>query len=96
MSETSEDVKQLTRPPKLTIKVPRDRKRSAVTVSPDIDPTVKRPRKPKMPEFGSDNQVDEEILRSMQSWINDNKNTWYVKACIVITIPTPILLISFY
>ncbi|KAK3212352.1 hypothetical protein Dsin_017058 [Dipteronia sinensis] len=75
VSETSEDVKQLTRPPKLTIKVPRDRKRSAFTVSPYVDPPAKRPRKPKMPEFGSISQVDEEIVRSMQSWINDNKNT---------------------
>ncbi|KAK2642219.1 hypothetical protein Ddye_023982 [Dipteronia dyeriana] len=75
MSETSEDVKQLTRPPKLTIKVHRDRKRSAFTVSPYIDPTVKRPRKLKMPEFGSISQVDDDIVRSMQSWINDNKNT---------------------
>ncbi|KAK3228733.1 hypothetical protein Dsin_000614 [Dipteronia sinensis] len=47
VSETSEDVKQLTRPPKLTIKVPRDRKRSAFTVSSYIDPTAKRPRKMK-------------------------------------------------
>ncbi|KAK2660578.1 hypothetical protein Ddye_007111 [Dipteronia dyeriana] len=44
VSETSGDVKQLTRPPKLTIKVPRDHKRSAFTVSPYIDPTAKRPR----------------------------------------------------
>ncbi|KAK3189335.1 hypothetical protein Dsin_028896 [Dipteronia sinensis] len=28
-----------------------------------------------MSEFGSISQVDEEIIRSMQSWINDNKNT---------------------
>ncbi|KAK3205541.1 hypothetical protein Dsin_019587 [Dipteronia sinensis] len=75
VSETSEDVKQLTRPPKLTIKVPRDHKRSAFTVSPYVDPTAKRPRKPKMPEFGSISQVDEEIVHSMQTWINDNKNT---------------------
>ncbi|KAK0574148.1 hypothetical protein LWI29_018899 [Acer saccharum] len=51
MSETSEDAKQLTRPPKLTIKAPRDRKRSAFTMSIYINPTAKRPRKPKMPEF---------------------------------------------
>ncbi|KAK2662397.1 hypothetical protein Ddye_000971 [Dipteronia dyeriana] len=51
VSETSEDVKQLSKPPKLTIKVPRDRKLSTVTVSQYIDPTAKRPRKPKMPEF---------------------------------------------
>ncbi|KAK3225224.1 hypothetical protein Dsin_005086 [Dipteronia sinensis] len=75
VSEASGDVKQLTRPPKLTIKVLRDRKRSGFTVSPYVDPTAKRPRKPKMPKFESDNQVDEEILRSMQSWIKDNKNT---------------------
>ncbi|KAK3225952.1 hypothetical protein Dsin_005814 [Dipteronia sinensis] len=75
VSETSEDVKQLTRPPKLTIKVPRDRKRSAFIMSPYVDPTAKRPRKSKMPEFGSISQVDEEIVRSMQSWINENKNT---------------------
>ncbi|KAK2655285.1 hypothetical protein Ddye_008337 [Dipteronia dyeriana] len=74
VSETSEDVKQLERPPKLTIKVPRDRKRSVFTVSLYVDPTAKRPRKPKIPEFGSDTEVDEEILRSMQSWIKDNKN----------------------
>ncbi|KAK0574581.1 hypothetical protein LWI29_025759 [Acer saccharum] len=72
VSKTSEDVKQLSRPPKLTIKVPRDRKRSAVTVSPYTDPTTKRPKKPKMQEFGSDNQVDEEIIRLMQSWIKEN------------------------
>ncbi|KAK4848263.1 hypothetical protein QYF36_011039 [Acer negundo] len=75
VSETSEDVKELTRPPKLTIRVPRDRKRSAVTVSPFIDPTVKKPRKPKLPEIGSDSKVDDEIVRSMQAWISDNKNT---------------------
>ncbi|KAK2633987.1 hypothetical protein Ddye_028779 [Dipteronia dyeriana] len=73
--ETSEDVQQLTRTLKLTIKVPRDRKWSTFTLSQYIDPTVKRPRKPKMPEFGSISQVDEEIVRSLQSWINDNKNT---------------------
>ncbi|KAK3193330.1 hypothetical protein Dsin_024640 [Dipteronia sinensis] len=84
--ETSEDVKQLMRPPKLTIKVLGYRKRSAFTVSPHIDPLVKRLRKPKMPEFGSNNQMDEEILRSMQSWINDNKNTWYVKPCTTIIV----------
>ncbi|KAK2658620.1 hypothetical protein Ddye_005153 [Dipteronia dyeriana] len=44
-------------------------------MSPYVDPTAKRPRKPKIPEFGSDTQVDEEILRSMQLWIKDNKNT---------------------
>ncbi|KAK2645965.1 hypothetical protein Ddye_021160 [Dipteronia dyeriana] len=75
VSETSEDVKQLTKPPKLTIKVPRDHKPSAFTVSPYIDPTAKRPRKPKMPEFGSISQMDDDIVRSMQSSINDNKNT---------------------
>ncbi|KAK2665804.1 hypothetical protein Ddye_004378 [Dipteronia dyeriana] len=63
VSETSEDVMQLKRPPKLTIKVPRDRKRFAFTVSPYVDPTTKMPRKPKLPKFGSDTQVDEEILR---------------------------------
>ncbi|KAK2663249.1 hypothetical protein Ddye_001823 [Dipteronia dyeriana] len=75
VSETSEDVKQLKRLPKHTIKVHRDRKRSAFTVSPYVDPTAKRPRKSKMPEFESDTEVDEKILRSMQSWIKDNKNT---------------------
>ncbi|KAK3199143.1 hypothetical protein Dsin_022558 [Dipteronia sinensis] len=75
VSETSENVKQLTRPQKLSIKVPKDRKRYAFTVSPYIDPTAKRSRKPKMPEFGSISQVDEEIVRLMQSLINDNKNT---------------------
>ena len=76
MSETSADVKELTRPPKLTIRVPRERKRSAVTMTPFIDPTVKKPRKPKLPEFGSDSKVDDEIVCSMQAWISDNKNTW--------------------
>ncbi|KAK0608728.1 hypothetical protein LWI29_035101 [Acer saccharum] len=75
VSETSADVKELTRPPKLTIRVPRDRKRSAFTMSLYIDPTVKRPRKPKLSEFGSDTKVDDEIIRSMQAWISDNKNT---------------------
>ncbi|KAK2646922.1 hypothetical protein Ddye_022117 [Dipteronia dyeriana] len=75
LSETSEDVKQFTRPPKLTIRLPRDRKLSALTVSPYIDPTAKRPRKPKMPEFGCDSKVEDENVRSMQAWISDNKNT---------------------
>ena len=75
-SETSADVKKLTRPPKLTIRVPRDHKRFAFTVSPYIDPTMKRPRKSKMLEFESDSKVDDEIVRSMQAWISDNKNTW--------------------
>ncbi|KAK2648931.1 hypothetical protein Ddye_016420 [Dipteronia dyeriana] len=70
--EPSDDVKQLSRPPKITIKVTRDRKRSAYTVSPYIDPTAKRPRKPKMPEFRRDSPLDEDVLRSMNSWINDN------------------------
>ncbi|KAK2661746.1 hypothetical protein Ddye_000320 [Dipteronia dyeriana] len=70
--EPSDDVKQLSRPPKITIKVTRDRKRSAYTVSPYIDPAAKRPRKPKMPEFGRDNPLDEDVLCSMNSWINDN------------------------
>ncbi|KAK2637945.1 hypothetical protein Ddye_025740 [Dipteronia dyeriana] len=73
VSETSEDVKKLTRPPKLTIKVPRDRKRSAFTVSPYIDPTTKRPRKPKMPEFGSISQVDDDIILFPA---NVNGNHW--------------------
>ncbi|KAK2641643.1 hypothetical protein Ddye_023406 [Dipteronia dyeriana] len=63
----SEDVKQFTRPPKMTIRLPRDRKRSAFNVSPYIDPTVKRPWKPK---------VEDENVHSMQAWISDNKNTW--------------------
>ncbi|KAK2656183.1 hypothetical protein Ddye_009235 [Dipteronia dyeriana] len=71
-SEPSGDVKQLSRPPKITIKVTRDRKRSAYTVSLYIDLTAKRPRKPKMPEFGRDSPLDEDVLRSMNSWINDN------------------------
>ncbi|KAK2639644.1 hypothetical protein Ddye_027439 [Dipteronia dyeriana] len=71
-SEPSDDVKQLSRPPKITIKVTRDRKRSAYTVSPYIDPTAKRPRKPKMPEFGRDSPLEEDVLRSMNSWVNDN------------------------
>ncbi|KAK2653337.1 hypothetical protein Ddye_013193 [Dipteronia dyeriana] len=71
-SEPSDDVKQLSRPPKITIKVTRDRKRSAYTVSPYIDPIAKLPRKPKMPEFGRDSPLDEDVLRSMNSWINDN------------------------
>ncbi|KAK0602598.1 hypothetical protein LWI29_035116 [Acer saccharum] len=74
-SKTSADVKKLTRPPKLTIRVPRDHKRFAFTVSPYIDPTMKRPRKSKMLEFESDSKVDDEIVRSMQACISDNKNT---------------------
>ncbi|KAK2651998.1 hypothetical protein Ddye_011854 [Dipteronia dyeriana] len=71
-SEPSDDVKQLSRPSKITIKVTRDRKRSAYTVSPYIDPTAKRPRKSKMPKFGRDSPLEEDVLRSMNSWINDN------------------------
>ncbi|KAK3200064.1 hypothetical protein Dsin_023479 [Dipteronia sinensis] len=74
-SEPSDDVKQLSRPPKITIKVTRDRKRSAYTVSPYIDPTAKRPRKPKMPEFGGGSLLDEDVFHTMKSWINNNKNT---------------------
>ncbi|KAK2642454.1 hypothetical protein Ddye_024217 [Dipteronia dyeriana] len=74
--EKSEDVKQFTRPSKLTIRLSRDRKWSAFTVSSYIDPTAKRLRKPKMPKFGSDIKVEDEILCSMQAWISDNKNTW--------------------
>ncbi|KAK2649074.1 hypothetical protein Ddye_016563 [Dipteronia dyeriana] len=60
------------RPPKLTIKVTIDRKRSTYI---DIDPTAKRPKKLKMPNFGRDSLLDEDVARLMNSWINDNKNT---------------------
>ncbi|KAK2662707.1 hypothetical protein Ddye_001281 [Dipteronia dyeriana] len=62
----------------LTIKVPRDRKRFTFTVSPYVDPTVKRLRKLKMPKFESDTQVDEEILRSiMNIGLLEVKPAWF-------------------
>ncbi|KAK2657900.1 hypothetical protein Ddye_010952 [Dipteronia dyeriana] len=75
-SKPSDNLKQLSRPPKITIKVTRDRKRLAYSINTYIDPTAKQPRKPKMPEFRRDSMLDEDVLLSMNSWINDNnKNT---------------------
>ncbi|KAK0580445.1 hypothetical protein LWI29_002051 [Acer saccharum] len=73
VSKTSADVKELTRPPKLTIRVPRDRKRSPVTVSLYIDPTVKRSRKSKLSEFESDTKVDDEIIKIQGRWATATK-----------------------
>ncbi|KAK2655826.1 hypothetical protein Ddye_008878 [Dipteronia dyeriana] len=82
LCETSEDVKQFTRPLKLTIRLPRDRKWSAFTVSPYIDPTAKRPRKPKMPEFGCDSKVEDENVLSMQEHLHEH-GFGRSKACMV-------------
>ena len=73
----SPDVVQLSRPPKLTIKLNRDRKCSAFVMSPYVDPTVRNPKRPKMLEFGLPHPADQDSLRSLNEWISDSSNMRY-------------------
>ncbi|KAK2649053.1 hypothetical protein Ddye_016542 [Dipteronia dyeriana] len=43
---------------------------------------AKRPSKPKMPEFRRDSLLDEDVLRSMNSWINDNNMNTSMHTCV--------------
>ena len=73
----SPDVVQLSRPPKLTIKLNRECKRSAFVMSPYVDPTVKNPKRPNMLEFGLPHPADQDSLRSLNEWISDSSNRRY-------------------